>query len=398
MQIPRFAVRSAIPAMAIALLSLSPVSASAGDEPTAGSGAAPTSAAAPGTSAGAPPSEAGVVEWAIEPSSPAGPTGRDYFVIQAAPGDEVIDWVGISNFGDAPLTLKVYATDAVLTDDNNFSLLPAADQPLDVGSWIGFDVKDITVEPGQRADVPFKMTVPENATPGDHQGGIVASVSTPGVDNGEGGTVTVDRRVAARMYLRIDGPLNPVLNISDVRMNFVPGSNPFGPGTADVSYTLTNNGNVRLSGTTTAEVSAWFGWFGKNSVSPEFPPLAPGETRVMSQQVSGVFASGPLTADLTVRPIVSPDPGGPAPAPLTADAQRWAVGLLFWIAVGLIALILLTVVYRVIRRRRRRAAAATAAAATAPAAGSAEATATGDVLVPSHAGATHDSAGPDDRA
>ena len=352
MSIPRFAAHLLLPALTLALLAA-----------PAGVSNADTAPVDTATTSAAPPEDAGgVVEWAIEPSSVGGPAGRDYFVWNVAPGNELIDWARIHNYGDASLTVDVYATDAVLTPDNNFSLLPAAQPPLDLGNRIGFDVTKVTIEPGQAVDVPFKLTVPSDMTPGDHQGGIIASVSTPALDNGEGGTVLVDRRVAARIYLRVDGPLSPALQISNIQTEFRAGENPFGGGTTDVTYSLTNTGNVRLGGSATAEVSGPFGWFAKDAVLSDIPPLFPGETRTITQQVSGVMAVGPMSAAVSVLPVISPDPGGPAIAAVGNDASFWAAGLLFWIVVGLLALILLFIAYRVVRRLRRRSKARKAAA------------------------------------
>lgn len=59
---------------------------------------------------------------------------------------------------------------------------------------------------GKRADIPFEFKVPANATPGDHIGGLVASVRQT-EESADGQRPEVERRVAARVYLRVTGPV-----------------------------------------------------------------------------------------------------------------------------------------------------------------------------------------------
>ena len=56
--------------------------------------------------------------------------------------------------------------------------------------------------------VPFTLTVPADATPGDHAGGLVASIETPGTDP-DGSAVTVDTRFGLPAYVQVAGPLTP---------------------------------------------------------------------------------------------------------------------------------------------------------------------------------------------
>ena len=165
----------------------------------------PTPDAAP---AGAAPAADGGFRWAVQPSSKEGPTGRNYFVYDLAPGDRITDYVGISNLGTEPMTFSVYGTDAFTTDDGSFALLPASDKPTDVGSWIKFAQGRYTVQPGQRLDIPFRLTVPANATPGDHAGGVIGALAQIETD-AAGQRINVDRRIAARVYLRVAGNSTP---------------------------------------------------------------------------------------------------------------------------------------------------------------------------------------------
>ena len=171
---------------------------------------APPSPSAPSTTGS---SSAGqqVDRFSVQPSGPKGPTGRNHFIYDVAPGSTLFDYVGVTNLSDRPLTFQVYATDAFTTVDGAFSLLPANQEPTDVGSWTRVEQQSVTVKPGKRADIRFEITVPTNATPGDHIGGVIAAVRQSGV-TADGQQVQVDRRVAARVYLRVTGDVAPALD------------------------------------------------------------------------------------------------------------------------------------------------------------------------------------------
>ena len=97
-----------------------------------------------------------------------------------------------------------------------------------------------------RVVVPFRITVPANASPGDHGAAIVAVLSTLG-KNPKGENVRLDQRVASRIYLRVNGPLHPGLRIEGLSVTYRHSLNPLHGGSATVRYTVHNVGNVRLA-------------------------------------------------------------------------------------------------------------------------------------------------------
>ncbi|GCD98878.1 COG1470 family protein [Embleya hyalina] len=284
--------------------------------------------------------------WGVQPAG-----GRDHFVLTAAPGQTLVDVVGVSNFGAEPLTLRVYATDAVLAVDGGMTLLTGAEQPRDVGSWIGFDAESYTIAPGKRADIPFRLTVPAGATPGDHTGAIVASIKAAATGPGEQ-RFDVDRRVGARVYLRVDGPALPGLAIEDLRVSYDNPLTMFGGAEAVVRYRVRNTGNVRTTARVETTVSGLGGWRLGGPKRTTLPELLPGATHEVVQRFAGVVPAGRLTADVKAT-------GDPATA-ATGSATVWAPP---WLLLGAIVLLLGALIGRVVRvvRRRRRTAAEGAA-------------------------------------
>ena len=88
---------------------------------------------------------------------------------------------------------------------------------------------------------PFTLTVPANAQPGDHIGGVIAALT----QRANGGRVAQENRVGDAVYLRVSGPLQPVLSVESLSVGGYHGTvNPFGGGSTSVSYTVHNTGNV----------------------------------------------------------------------------------------------------------------------------------------------------------
>lgn len=283
--------------------------------------------------------------WSVQPSGPQGPTGRDHFTYTLAPGQQLRDTVGITNRGDKPLAFRLYPTDAFNTADGSFALLTADRQPSDVGTWISTGRSTLTVKPGKRVDVPFTLKVPDNATPGDHTGGILAAV-TEQQTTAEGRRVNVDRRVAARVYLRVNGALAPSLQVDRISAEH---SGPvLGKRDVKITYRVRNTGNVRLSGQAHVYVRGPLDWPQGAPADRAIPELLPGSAYTFTDSVPGVLPSGPMKAAVRLTPADPGEASPSKPAPGHRTTGFWAVP---WTALGVLAVFALLLV-----RRRRPAA------------------------------------------
>jgi len=286
--------------------------------------------------------------WAVEPSGPTGTGSRDFFVYQLKPGQSLKDTVGVSNFSDQPLTFRIYARDAFSTPgDASFGLAGEEDQPSDVGSWITMppDVKQYTVQPGTRADIPFIITVPPDATPGDHAGGIIAALVRPEEQSTQGAGLNVLQRVGARVYTRVDGPLSPAMDVTQLKVTY---DNSFlglfGGGPATVTYELKNAGNVRLTPQVSVKLKDPLGRTVQTAPLKDIAELLPGASIVISQSFTDVEPVGRLTAEVSAHTY------GEGAASVTRTETVWAVPWVLIVA-GIVAVVLLLVW---LRRRRRR--------------------------------------------
>ncbi|MFC4055287.1 WxL protein peptidoglycan domain-containing protein [Actinomadura syzygii] len=307
-----------------------------------------SAAPAPAARAAAPaPSGGGGFAWSVKPSGAAGQSRRDFFVYTLSPGQRVRDKVTITNLSGRPLTFRVYATDAFNTADGSFALLTADRRAADVGAWISVaGAPARTVKPGGSVAVPFTLTVPDGATPGDHSGGVIAAV-TEQTTGARGQRVNVDRRVAARVYARVNGALSSALRVESLKV--AAANPPLGSGGADVTYRLRNVGNVRLTASARVGVTGPFGVGLGGDTTRKVPELLPGNAYTFTDRVRGVLPAGPLTATLKLTPHDSMDATASTARPIVRTAGWWATP---WAAVA--AVLALLAALFLLRRRRTR--------------------------------------------
>ena len=338
--------------------------------------AAPASPAAAGARTRLAASAAGTpsdqVTWSVVPATSTGPDQNrldfSYDVIKA--GSSIQDHVEIVNRSSQSAAFSIYATDASGTSPSGALLLLGSSQkPTDIGAWSSFagGARQLsTVIPGKKAIiVAFSLNVPRQATPGDHTGAMVAAVGVTR-KNAAGENVVENYRVAVPLELRVPGVLKAGLQVQSISTGFSDPINPFGSGSATVSYTLTNTGNVRQSATPTVSVTGPFGQTA--TVHPaKLPMILPGDSVRVSASLSGLFPVGPMTAHVNVTPGW---PKGTIPLAHSAPATTRSASLFAfpWSLLGLILLLVAIGVgiwffFRWRRRLRRAELAAVAARA-----------------------------------
>ncbi|ROS23156.1 WxL protein peptidoglycan domain-containing protein [Cellulomonas sp. PhB150] len=301
---------------------------------------------------GAPASAAddGQLTWAVAPADNGMGDARPNFGYEVEPGDTIDDAVVVTNMTAAPLTLAVYAADAFTTSSGQLDLLPAGEPSSDVGAWVRLEKDEVTLDAGEVATVPFTVTVPDDATPGDHSGGIVTSFrSTQG-----GSTVALDSRLGSRMHVRVAGELAPAVDAADVRVDYHPSWNPFAAGSATVTYVLRNTGNTRAAATDSASVAGPLGLLAAGSAQQDTPELTARSEIERQIEVAGVWPTFRLSASVEVLPE-SVGVGGATLPTLTVEGSAWAVP---WSLLVLVVLVVAAaVVVPTARDRRRRRAA-----------------------------------------
>lgn len=270
----------------------------------------------------------GAVTWTVQPAD-----GSRWIERTLDPGQTVTEKMAVRNLGKADAVFALSAADGYLTDKGRFNMLASDKKSSDGGTWIHLQ-PSIAVAAGQTRIVPFTITVPAGATPGDHPAGIAASVLS------RSGTVRVESRVGFRVMLRAGGTVRPALTAQHVTVHFDRSWNPLRSGAIHVGYTVANTGNVRADAHAAVSVSELFGAHHRDGGAAT-GELLPGGTRPAGGLVRGVWGLGPVRAKILLSPA---DPAGPT------SMTVWVVPWPQLIAVAL--LVALVLVLRVRSRRR----------------------------------------------
>lgn len=287
----------------------------------------------------------GAVTWSVRPGDEDGTDDRAWVEWEADPGESMTDHLVVANYGDAEVEFALAAADGYFTDTGRFNMLASDQESSDGGTWIDLP-ESVTVAAGSSQVVPFTVTVPEDATPGDHPAGVAASVTTT-----QDGSVGVESRVGFRVMTRVAGELAPALGIS-VDGAYTGEVNPFEAGSVEVGYEVANMGNVRVSAQPEIVVSGPFGLGEQRIAGEEIVELAPGETRSGRVRISDAWPLFSYDARVSAAPTpVSEELAFDDAAPSNGEA---AVLAMPWSQLVVLAIAVLLLLLSIRRRRRDR--------------------------------------------
>ncbi|MFS0735090.1 hypothetical protein ABC304_06625 [Microbacterium sp. 1P10UB] len=324
----------------------------------------------------AAPTPAGGTTWALQPATADGPDGRVSLRHVIDGGAQASDAIALTNFSAQPATFAVYASDGTISSSGGFDLVPADQVPSDGGSWVALrDVAGSTprdgggmllpLEAGATAIIPIEISVPGNATPGDHPAGVVAEFVPA-----SGSNVQLASRVGVRMHLRVSGDIVAAVVPEAVQTSVAPSWNPFAPSMVTVTYALANAGNVRLGSETETSLAGPFGAGASTEVSSQREVL-PGQatTATVTVPVAPLFFAW---GEVRSAPVVVGDDS--VEAELAAASTSFTVWTVPWTQLVLLLLLVGGFFgWRTLRRRsgarvqaRIDAAVAAATAATVP--------------------------------
>jgi hypothetical protein len=278
-------------------------------------------------------------EWAVVPTSEGGITSRSSFVFDLDPGARLEDSVTIENLTEETIRFRLYAADAFNPDTGGVAVAGPETAPSGAASWITLATNELELPGRTRAQVPFSVTIPVDATPGDHAAGI-AALDIDAEEREQEGDVRVDvqNAVAAPLFVRVNGDLRPSVVVSGISVDRG-SSMPGGDRGTDVTVTVTNDGNVRVS----PQVVVSVGGLGASGV-PTAPVmlnnLLPGSSRTVTVDAGDGPVLGPGTVDVVVA----------------ADGITIERTESFWTAPWVVSVVLVLVAGVILawRRRRRR--------------------------------------------
>jgi hypothetical protein len=285
------------------------------------------------------------VTWSVQPANADGPDGRSWIEQTLDPGEQVVEYLALRNLSATAVTFAIKAADGYLTPTGRFNMLPSDVESVDAGTWVeGPDT--VLVAAGATEIVQFTVTVPENATPGDHPAGIAATVQSVG-PSGDGSQVSIESRVGFPIMTRVTGELKPSLAVAPVRVDYTMSWNPFQPGSVTAVYELVNDGNVRIQAEPVVQSQ------GRNAkVDPDATTieLLPGDSREVTATIPGIWPLFFTPVQVSIDPTVVTPEGDPMSVDaISQDFGVWAIPLPQLIVLAGILL----VVFAVLAGRRR---------------------------------------------
>ncbi|MFI7501109.1 hypothetical protein ACIBVL_21910 [Streptomyces sp. NPDC049687] len=236
--------------------------------------------------------------WSVAPSG----GGRPSFYAEGAPGAVLQDTVAVTNRGTRPLTVRLRGT--------GLGGLPVA-----------FAETAVRVPARTRAEVPFTVTVPAGAAPGDRAGAIVVREPT-------------GRQAGVRLLVRVGGPRLAALTVEHVAVR---GDR--------ITYELVNRGSTELVPRLAVRADGVLGTVLERAVRPLPVRLPPGRRLRLDEP----WPDRPALDAVTVRLTVTAPGAARATGRTSARFVPWgaaagAAGGALSVAAGAVA---------VVRRRRR---------------------------------------------
>jgi hypothetical protein len=319
-----------------------------------------------GTMAPSPAAAAGAnsqIPFSAEPYTAAGAQQRALFSYELLPGHQILDQVAIANRSSAPQFFIVYPEDATNVPGTGGFAYETRDKMHNttVGLWLTVGNTAISVPAGHEVVDTFQLSIPANAPPGDHVGGVVVEqVHNPAQQTSPTG-LNLELRIAVPVYVRVVGKAFPSLTIEQLSVIHQSPAIPYLSGSAKVAVRLelVNTGNVILDPKTlTVSITGLLlgtihtytvhqTGAAQSRANPLPIQMLPGGTLTVTELWRGLPPFFPLTAHVSARAV---DPN-------TDLSTSASASNLFWYFPWILALIVLALVAAVIVILRRRKAA-----------------------------------------
>lgn len=302
-----------------------------------------------------PDHASGKATFGIGAADKKGPDGRAYLNYTTSRGGRSSDYVAVRNYGLRPISLTIYAADAIATPRGGIGFAPESHPGKDANRWITFPGGAHVVHvhlAGRHGQVlPISIAVPSYAQPGDHLAAVIASFQgLARTSNGK--RVKLDQQVALRALFRVSGHVRAQLSIENLHASYHGTLNPLGTGSATVTYTVRNAGNVLLSGKQQLNVTGLFGSTGSTNKLVQLPLLLPGARFPMRVEVHDVRPQLLMHARVTITPLGVAGAVNPGMQASSSVTSFWAIP---WTLLALIVVVIALIAGLVIRRRRRKA-------------------------------------------
>lgn len=147
-----------------------------------------------------------------------------YFTLEGRPGSVLVGQVMVSNPTGRSQSVRLAAVDVRTADTGGLAY--AIKARFREGGWVRLQRRALQLAPGARVAVPFQVSVPRGARPGEHFAGIVAQEPRPRRAT-QGGPRSQVRllfvsRLAIAVQVRVPGTLRRGMRFEDARFDITP--------------------------------------------------------------------------------------------------------------------------------------------------------------------------------
>lgn len=208
------------------------------------------------------------------------------------PGQTILARAKVRNKSADSLNIKVRVEDFTATGETGqVALIEKGPQSLT--SWATLSPETFSLKPGEEKEVAAKINIPKEAA-GGHYGSFVFSIGGGG--QAAPGTASVAQELASLFLIRISGPVNEKLSISEFS---APAFLEFGP--VPFSLKFTNSGNVHVKPFGLINITDVFGRVVKDVVVRGETNIFPGGSRVVTVSFDEKWLFGPYKAQAVLN-------------------------------------------------------------------------------------------------
>ncbi len=162
----------------------------------------------------------------------------DYFVLELKPGESETLTIALGNAGTGEAPARTYAADVFTLVNGGFGIESEDAPRTGTTTWLDYQAKSLDIPPGRMLEREFTVSVPKDASPGQHIAGIVIQTAEP-VAIGDSEMLRQNIVKAIAVFITVPGKLKPKLAIGAASIKQGPGSN-------SLIVEVENAGNVLL--------------------------------------------------------------------------------------------------------------------------------------------------------
>lgn len=278
-----------------------------------------------------------------------GVTNRGHFDYGLNPGATQPDAVVVSNLSEAARQVTVYAANAFTTQTGQIGVKANDREKNGPVKWLKFTTKlgdgNLIIASKTSATIPFVITVPPDAPPGDYTFaiGAVDIPTAPPKTTGKT-TIQIAKAVAVLVEIHIAGPLSPIVRVASLKVRAEPKMIPGAiAGSTTVVFDVVNAGNQQLSTTIRLTERNAFGSVIHTEPDVKLEKLLPGARVTLRRSwANNAYVKGSVTLDVTSN----------TDAKVTRSLNFWSVSWRSFVVPVVGAMAVIAIVWFIRRRRR----------------------------------------------